>query len=274
MIEGCDTSHWQGQVDWIKAYAKGIRFAWIKVSQGTGYQDDFGKANSLAAQAAGVKVGPYHFCTTDAAAIQAAWFISCLTNGVTWDLPPALDVEYYNALSLAEPETQHELRAISMEPRNLTKYYSAVRGLSLPTETTVDTIGRALTTWMIGKPNMAAWVYPAIYTNASSGNVTFKSPAMARYNLWVASWTTAPTPTKPTVWAKEKYIGWQNYVIHGAQDWGVDGDLDHDIWGDKFAFPGDPIPPPPPAATITADVSVDVAGVKYFANGVTLTKGG
>lgn len=61
MIKGIDVSNWQGQIQWQQVAAQGIGFAFVKVTEGTGYTDPYGKANVSGARAQGLKVGVYHF---------------------------------------------------------------------------------------------------------------------------------------------------------------------------------------------------------------------
>ena len=66
-----------------------------------------------------------------------------------------------------------------------------------------------LTAWMVGRPNMDKYVYPAIYTNVSSGNAIFFPPTTYmkcnRYPLWVANWKVT-TPNVPTIWKGLPYL--------------------------------------------------------------------
>lgn len=91
MIAGIDCSHWQGQVDWAKVAAAGIRFAWIKASQGTNRIDPQFKAYREGAAANGIRWGAYHFAAAGDPLAEAAWFArqGILGGG----LPPALDLE-------------------------------------------------------------------------------------------------------------------------------------------------------------------------------------
>lgn len=67
--KGCDISYWQGQVDFKKMYAAGIRFVMIRAGYGTTIDKNF-VTYINGALAAGLKVGVYWFmyAKTDAAA--------------------------------------------------------------------------------------------------------------------------------------------------------------------------------------------------------------
>ena len=70
-----DVSHWQGEIDWKKVYDSGIRYAYIKISQGNSLADDRCRENIRKARAAGIRVGVYHFFTTKCSAEeQFRWF--------------------------------------------------------------------------------------------------------------------------------------------------------------------------------------------------------
>ena len=131
-------------------------------------------------------------------------------------------------------------------------------GLSYPTESAIDFIGRQLTTVMAADPRWVDYEYPAIYTNASSGNKIFRTSAMSRYPLWVANWSTPgkpplTEPTKPAVWKGVDYYVWQDGVIDGTP-YGIAGKVDHDVWGQLIPFPGDEPEPPPPSNEIEVTI--------------------
>jgi lysozyme len=96
-IQGIDVSYWQGDVDWAKARAAGISFAYIKATEGGDHVDPKFLQNWQAAKSAGVVRGAYHFvywCRP--ASEQALWFM--LNVPADPDaLPPVLDVEWNSA---------------------------------------------------------------------------------------------------------------------------------------------------------------------------------
>src|SRR5206468_6022875 len=53
-LPGIDVSHYQHQIDWTQVAASGIRFAFAKASEGTGYVDPMYETNKIDAMAAGV----------------------------------------------------------------------------------------------------------------------------------------------------------------------------------------------------------------------------
>lgn len=79
-ILGVDVSHHQGdagipQGTWKAMRAAGVRFAIIKATQGTGYEDPAFRANLDRARQAGLLVGAYHFTIRGDGAAQAEHFL-------------------------------------------------------------------------------------------------------------------------------------------------------------------------------------------------------
>ncbi len=101
-IHGIDVSKYQGDIDWNAVKASGVKFAWIKATEGGDVVDEKFTQNWEMAKAAGVPRGAYHFtywCRP--AEDQAAWFIANVPND-PGALPPVLDVEW-NAASRTCP---------------------------------------------------------------------------------------------------------------------------------------------------------------------------
>ena len=93
-VHGLDTSRWQGDVNWEKARAAGVGFAFLKATEGGDIVDPSFRENWNAARRAGVPVGAYHFhyhCRP--AAEQARWYIRHVPKQAG-ALPPVLDIEW------------------------------------------------------------------------------------------------------------------------------------------------------------------------------------
>ncbi len=93
-IKGTDVSRFQTSVDWPRAGAAGISFAFIKATEGGDLLDPMFREHWLGAGRAGIRRGAYHFyyfCTPPE--VQERWFIRHVprTRG---SLPPVLDVEW------------------------------------------------------------------------------------------------------------------------------------------------------------------------------------
>jgi lysozyme len=92
-VSGIDVSHYQGDVDWQAVAASGVRFAFIKATDGGGDVDPRFTQNWAASAAAGLLRGAYHFFRPKVeASDQAKLFCSTVTMDDV-ALPPALDVE-------------------------------------------------------------------------------------------------------------------------------------------------------------------------------------
>jgi len=91
MILGMDISFWQAVIDWKEAARKGIKFAFIRISQ-RGI-DTFFKRNWQGAKEAGILRGAYHFCHPHT---TYAWQVDHMIqymDGDYGELPPVCDFE-------------------------------------------------------------------------------------------------------------------------------------------------------------------------------------
>ena len=93
-VKGIDVSHYQDPAATAKlCRAEGIRFAWVKVSQGRSFRDPKRYQHYHALRDAGVKVGAYHYFDFGRTARENADNMIAASSGVTWDLPHVLDCE-------------------------------------------------------------------------------------------------------------------------------------------------------------------------------------
>src|ERR1700735_3454822 len=60
-IHGIDVSKYQGDIDWNAVKDSGVKFAWIKATEGGDHLDEKFAANWAGAKLAGVPHGAYHF---------------------------------------------------------------------------------------------------------------------------------------------------------------------------------------------------------------------
>jgi len=95
---GMDVSSHQGAVNWTAAHNNGARFAYVKATEGTTYQNPEFAQQYNGSFKVGMIRGAYHFCLPDrsSGATQANFFVS---HGGGWSndgktLPPAADLEY------------------------------------------------------------------------------------------------------------------------------------------------------------------------------------
>ncbi len=93
-VHGIDLSRYQGDVDWSRARAAGVSFAFIKATEGGDRLDPAFRENWDAAGRAGVARGAYHFFYWCGPPVeQAEWFIRHVPRS-SGALPPVLDLEY------------------------------------------------------------------------------------------------------------------------------------------------------------------------------------
>lgn len=133
MSKGIDVSSYQGIIDWNKVFADGITFAFIKATEGTGWDDPNFITNFSQAKKAGVKRGAYHFGHPNNDPIaEASHFISRL-NGDYGDLPLTLDIEVTNGKTPAEITawTVKFLDYVHSQTNHPVQYYTYTRFLQL-----------------------------------------------------------------------------------------------------------------------------------------------
>src|SRR5580765_2778888 len=58
---GTDVSHYQGTINWTTVKNGGMKFAWTKATESTGYTDPYFTINQNNARAVGIPIGAYHF---------------------------------------------------------------------------------------------------------------------------------------------------------------------------------------------------------------------
>jgi len=111
-VRGIDVSRHQGSIDWKAVSASGIRFVYLKATEGGDFQDASFRQNLRAASDLGLACGAYHFFSLKTpGSVQARNFIGTVpVSGMT--LPPAVDLEFWgNASERPTPEAfQQELR--------------------------------------------------------------------------------------------------------------------------------------------------------------------
>jgi GH25 family lysozyme M1 (1,4-beta-N-acetylmuramidase) len=194
---GIDVSSYQGNVNWGGQWQFGIRFAYVKATEGTYYTNPYFAQQYNGSYNVGMIRGAYHFGIPNQSAVaQADYFAS---HGGRWSadgrtLPPALDIEY--------------------NPYGATCY-----GLSQS----------AMVGWLSAFANEVrkkAGRYPVIYSTTDWWRTcTGNSAALAKTDpIWIANWSSSPG-TLPAGWNTWKF--WQYSDGGGA--------LDHDIFNGGFA---------------------------------------
>ncbi|MFF2652897.1 lysozyme [Streptomyces sp. NPDC058045] len=96
--EGVDVSGWQGNVGWSTLWNSGVKWAYVKATEGTGYRNNYFTQQYNGSYNVGMIRGSYHFATPDTSsgAAQANYFVD---HGGGWSrdgktLPGVLDIEW------------------------------------------------------------------------------------------------------------------------------------------------------------------------------------
>lgn len=243
-IRGIDVSKWQGEIDWKKVKAAGIKFAMIRLGYGSSKGDACGldgyfEKNVKNAIAAGIDIGCYFYSyatSVAAAKKEAAYVINVLQKykGV-FTYPVAFDLE----------------------------------------DKTQQGLGKQVLTDMViafGDAIEKAGFYCSLYSNPSWMKSYLDADRVKRFDLWLAHWTD-----------KTNYAGaygmWQNSSSGKVN--GINGNVDTDfaykdyptiIKGKKLnGFTGSgqqptvpDQPDPEPETTLKVGELVKITGSKYY----------
>jgi GH25 family lysozyme M1 (1,4-beta-N-acetylmuramidase)/LysM repeat protein len=94
-VPGIDVSYWEAGIDWKKVRGDGIRFVFVKATEGEQYTDPTFDDNWLGAKSVGILRSAYHFFHPNMNPVkQADKFIQVIRNmNDDGELPPILDLE-------------------------------------------------------------------------------------------------------------------------------------------------------------------------------------
>lgn len=126
MVQGIDVSHWQDdkstpqKMDFKKAYAKGARFVFIKVSE-RGFIDMDFEYNWKAAKDAGLLRGGYHFLRWDLSGLLQARIFCDVLQDDPGELPAVSDFEAPNQGSIYPSNALLEQFLIEVENKTRRK---------------------------------------------------------------------------------------------------------------------------------------------------------
>lgn len=110
VLRGVSVSKWQGNIDWKKAAADDVSFAWIRMGsfgyEGEYTMDEYFDQNMKNAAAAGIHTAPYIYLQTKTVeeAKAAARYAVSVASKYTVDYPIAVDVESDYIMSLSVQE--------------------------------------------------------------------------------------------------------------------------------------------------------------------------
>ena len=189
-VAGMDVSYYDDSVDWNAAHAAGIEFAFVRVTDGTQYQDPKFAEYWAGARAAGVIRGAYQFFRPAEDPIaQADLLVQLMGPLQPGDLPPVLDLEDAGGLTTAE--------------------------VTANAQAWVDRI-----TQTVGQQ-------PIVYAGLYSWPTLTGGADLTASQLWIAQYTTAACPDIPAPWTN--WMFWQHSDT-GAVDGVVSSQLDLDVF--------------------------------------------
>ena len=194
-VAGLDISAHTAGARWDTWKANGMRFVYIKASEGNYYTSDTFDAQYQGATTAGVLRGAYHFANpaSSGGAAQADYFIA---RGGGWSgdgrtLPGALDMEWnpYGGNSCYDKT-----------PAQLQQFVAD----------------------FVGRYKARTGTRPIIYTASSWWNMCMgASPKWTSTPLWIADYRASLGPV-PAAWTGTPHTIWQNAAYNSA---GYDTDL-------------------------------------------------
>ena len=195
-VAGVDVSNWQGTIDWGKVAGSGVKFAFVKATEGGNYTDPYYVTNRFNANANGIVIGAYDFAqpstTAGQAEAEADYFVN-VAQPRSGDFAPVLDLERTNGLSVANLQLWVKKWMYRVYER---------------------TGQRA-----------SIYVSPSFWSTYM-GNTTWFDLNGFR-TLWIAHWTSGTSPTVPaTNWGGYSWTFWQ-WTSSGTVP-GISGRVDMD----------------------------------------------
>ena len=106
---GIDVSYYQGQIHWRRVQNAGIRFAFIRVSDGLTNRDSMFEKNWSGAKQAKIRRGAYQYFRPEESAIAQADLVIAALARDPGELPPVIDVEATGGKSPKQIERQIRL---------------------------------------------------------------------------------------------------------------------------------------------------------------------
>ena len=174
-VKGIDVSHYQGDIDWNSVKSAGIRFVFIKATDGNTYTDPMFSVNWKGSKSAGITRGAYHFYEpNDHAISQAYHFVDTLVKLDFMDLPPVIDIEVPPPSGISKKDFCY----------GILKWLKAVE----------KTLGHK----------------PIIYTYYSFAQEYLNDTRLNSYTIWIADYKNPSTsPLIPNTWRKRSWKIWQ-----------------------------------------------------------------
>ena len=122
-VKGVDVASYQGEVDWGELEGQGMKFAFIKATEGSSFVDQYFSENWNHASRTNMRIGAYHFFSFDSkGGSQAEHYIRTVPKNEQ-ALPPVIDVEFYGDKKANPPKREDVARELTMMIQMLEKYY-------------------------------------------------------------------------------------------------------------------------------------------------------
>lgn len=225
VTKGIDVSYYQGTIDWTQVANAGMKFAFVRVSDGLGFKDPKFASYWAGARSAGLIRGTYQFFRpAQNVQMQADLLINAIGGTYTpGDLPPVLDVEDTGGLGAS---------TVAARVRSWVDYVKSRLGVD-----------------------------PIVYTGKYFWRDQVGGPtSFANNPLWIAQYTSL-CPDLPAPWTKWTF--WQNSSAgHVA---GISGNVDTDQFNGTLdelqAFAMGTVsnaPPPPPSTCMSATMDEEL----------------
>src|SRR6201997_2027325 len=192
-VHGIDVSKFQGDIDWNAVASSGVKFAWIKATEGGDRADARFQANWEGAKAAGIPHGAYHF--------------------VYWCRPPLEEINYFEQNAPVEddalpPVLDAEATPTSPTCRRHVAQDEAIADMQV----------------MLQEMERHYRKRPIIYTTVDFYEANLSDGALMDYPIWVRS-----TKHHPAVkYGSRAWHFWQ-YQSDGRVP-GIGGDVDKDAF--------------------------------------------
>jgi len=202
VLRGIDVSAWNGRIDWGRVAADGVKYAWVKITEGQTHTNKPYKFNVDGCRQNGIVVGGYHFGRPDTG----------VDNGLRQDAIAEAD----HFLSKVEPR---------LKPGDLVPVLDVEAGMKTDDQHNVD--------WSL------AWldhveskigVKPAVYTARWAVNLYLAKASksslkeLAEYPVWWASYNTGSEAKRPPGKVWDQWDAWQ-WTSSGQVD-GIKGKVD------------------------------------------------
>ncbi len=184
VVPGIDVSYWQAGIDWPKVRAAGMRFVFIRASDGERYLDPTFSTNWEGAGKAGLLRGAYHFFRpSQSPERQAEIFLKVLRDaGATLELPAVLDLEVIEGQTTERliARTKTWLNNVEAALGRKPMLYSNLSFLR-----TYFTVAGGPPAWVNDHPLWIAW-YPPTYTEGMTPPLP---PGWFQWTFWQYSQT-------------------------------------------------------------------------------------